>query len=79
MTEPNTTPTHIDPVLQATLEKLKSTMDSYWEKEAQAFKEEILQKQKPQEQQLVMAFLPHEMAKVSIFFPCKNKTKKIEK
>ena len=79
MTAPNNNPTHIDPALQATLEKLKSTMDSYWEKEAQAFKEEILQKQKPQEQQLVMAFLPHEMAKISIFFPMQKQSEEDRK
>ncbi len=61
--------TELKRVLTSILERIK---DSNINKEAEEFKKEIIKKPHRPEQQ-VFAFIPHQMAKISIFFPMSDK------
>lgn len=68
---------YVDPTLKSALSKLEATLKTHWENNVKEFQEEILRK--PVEpQQLIMGFIPHEMAKVSLFFPMSDKELKEE-
>lgn len=62
-----------DPDLKEILMRITERIkDSGINKEAEDFKREIVKKPRRQEQQ-VFAFIPHQMAKVSIFFPMSDR------
>jgi len=73
-TQPSSEPSQtIDPGLKTALDKLLVTIQNKpappESNGSDEFKNEILKKAKPTEEQLLMAFIPHQMAKTSIFFP----------
>lgn len=67
----------MDPELKTTLERLEQTLQTRWAEEAQTFKKEISTKPLQPEQQ-IFAFLPHQLAKTSIFFPMSDRDLKEE-
>lgn len=68
-----------DPSLKATLTRVMDRLkESRVENEAEEFKKEIL-KRPPKEKQLILSFLPHQMAKTSIFFPMSDRELKEER
>jgi hypothetical protein len=62
----------LDPELKALLSRVEHTLKAHWSEEAKEFKKEISSKPPPEEQQL-FAFIPHQMAKTSIFFPMSDR------
>src|SRR3989338_169376 len=68
-----------DPGLRNALENLKKALpeDSYLAKEVKEFKQAILKTPERAEQR-IFSFLPHQMAKTSIFFPMSDKELKEE-
>jgi len=74
MQQPSNEPDQtMDPGLKSALDKLLVTIQnkpgSPEPNGSDEFKNEILKKVQPTEEQFVMAFIPHQMAKISIFFP----------
>lgn len=67
----------VDPALQTVLSRLEQTLKSHWADETEAFKKEILSKPGRPEQ-LLFSFLPHQLAKTSIFFPLSDRELKEE-
>lgn len=68
-----------DPALKATLAQvMKRLKESRVENEAEEFKKEIL-KTPAKGKQLILSFLPHQMAKTSIFFPMSDRELKEER
>lgn len=67
-----------NPELRAALERLQSTLEqSPWRKEVEEFKARAIKKI-PKEEQQVFSFLPHQLAKTSIFFPMSDRELKEE-
>jgi hypothetical protein len=69
--------TPIDPALQTVLSRLEQTLKTHWAKETETFKKEILSSP-GQPEQLIFSFLPHQLAKTSIFFPLSDRELKEE-
>lgn len=67
----------IDPALQTVLSRLEQTLKTHWTEETEAFKKEILSKP-GQPEQRIFSFLPHQLAKTSIFFPLSDRELKEE-
>ncbi len=68
----------VDPELRATLERLQATLEqSPWRKEVEEFKTQAIKKLPTAEQQ-IFSFLPHQLAKTSIFFPMSDRQLKEE-
>jgi len=68
---------HVDPALKSALSKLESTLKARWGEDIKTFEKEVLSKA-PAPKQLIMGFIPHQMAKTSIFFPMSDKELKEE-
>lgn len=67
-----------DPELRTALERLQTTLEqSPWRKEVEEFKAQAIKKL-PRAVQQVFSFLPHQLAKTSIFFPMSDRELKEE-